>query len=143
MKLLGQVTWVLGMLGSVVAGCAAGANDESLYVMNYHQELDEDGAPIGNELALGCSIAVYEHGASGSTTGGGIGPDIAYHSFTEGSGLHVEISSGDTMLEERLYDEAFIRSGEVDLFEVITPGEKQFRFAHWGADSCDSLTPPD
>lgn len=119
------------------AGC--GDHGEELYVMDQRYEHD---AEYGGGPFTGCTLAVYDDGGVGEGTlaGGppGLQGDFVIEDFTEGKGLEVTVRSGEEILATRNYDVAFVRSGEVDTFQVTTHAGRVFDLAYWGGPRCDT-----
>lgn len=132
--------WEVGLLGVFVVACASHSHDgEELYVMGEYYEHDAEygGGPFG-----GCTMAVYEDDEVGESklAGGlpGLENDFVLEDYTEGDGLLVTVSSQDEILETRDYDIGFVRSGEVDRFQITTHAGRVFDLAYWGGSRCDT-----
>ena len=138
----------MGMLwlSAVAAAGALGCNDDDdgadIYMMSERYELTDQGEELAGG---GCLFAISADGEGGgsSTTGGkwgpgGLDPDFIYGETTDLKRVTVTIRSNDEIIEERQYDEAFLESGKVDRFLVLTERGRVFRFAYWGGPECDT-----
>ena len=123
-----------GTSGESGGSGGSGESGESWYAVHQEKELTAE-EPV--ETGPGCVLAVYSYGSSG-TASSSTGVPWESHDFvldmqTEGKGLEVKVSSQGELLEERDYDTAFLRSGEVDGFQVTTLDERVFQLVFWGA----------
>jgi len=128
--------WVGGcvwLFGAFASGCGSGPalRYEEFYTSN------------GEELFMGDGCMLAEDGISGSVlagvAGGGGNPMQPYTVEYEGrdDGITVTVTSdGGTLRARRMYDEAFLDSGESD--EIVVDLEMDtLRLRYFGAESCD------
>ena len=75
-----------------------------------------------------------------SSGGGSLGfghADISVHESAEGDAFVVRVFSEQQLLQTRSYDAAWLRSGQVDEFEVTTQGSALYVFRYWGGTCAD------
>lgn len=142
-------TLTIAMLSCTVSGCAmesedpgtfaGGSTTGSWFALYQAKELMSEESV---ETGPGCVLAVHSDGfsLSSSTLSGELpeGRDLVLDMETEGKGLDVRVSSQGTLLTERSYDPAFLRSGDVDEFKVTTLDERAYQLVFWGAKECPS-----
>src|SRR6185503_12939951 len=70
------------------------------------------------------------------TSGGGSSSfgnaDISVQERAEGDAFVVRVFSGEQLLQWRSYDAAWLRSGQVDEFDVTTPASALYVLRYWG-----------
>ena len=133
----------IGVIALVLAGAfTSGCEDDGIYLMSQiEQQKDGEWADFGG----GCMLALSDD-FSGSGLGGGVagGPglpppgDFEYEEYSDKRGVTVTVRSDGEVLEEREYNEAFLKSGEVDTFEVMTHAGFVYRLSYWGGPECDT-----
>jgi hypothetical protein len=75
--------------------------------------------------------------SSGRTSSGGGNGDISVHGAGEGDAFVVQVFSGQQLLQSRSYDVAWLRSGQIDEFEVTTQTSAVYLFRYWGGTCAD------
>ena len=126
----------------ILLGLASMACGPDLYVMQQTEErVDERWFSLGG----GCQ-EVTQGGASGSS--GGFAPGAAGPGYEDVLSVHDGIAEftirvDGEVVEHRIFDEEFLRSGKIEqvLFEV--PDSSMRRYSFWGAPECETPSPDD
>ncbi len=63
--------------------------------------------------------------------------DISVEEGGEGDAFVVRVFSGQQLLQSRSYDVAWLRSGQIDEFEVTTQTSALYLFRYWGGTCAD------
>jgi hypothetical protein len=118
-------------LAVLLAGCG-----EPLYLM-FEQHLQ---TPDGERL-VGAGCESIGDSASGSA---GAAPDVGGPSFSieheghDDEGVRVLVrGSGGRVLAVRAYNEDFLRSDEVDEFDIELDPQNTLRLRYWGGTHCE------
>jgi hypothetical protein len=121
-------------LVAVLAGC-----NQPIFLM-FEEHLE---TPDGERL-VGSGCESIGDGTSGSGSAGASGPTYSIvHQGHDGEGVRVLVRSGTgRLLEVRDYNEDFLRSGNVDEFEIEFPGQHTLRLRYWGGDTCEEPREP-
>jgi hypothetical protein len=121
-----------------LAGCG-----EPLFLM-FEEHL---ATPEGERLVgAGCeSIGDGSSGsASGSASPGGAATYSIEHQGHDGEGVRVLVRDGHgQLLAARNYNEDFLRTAEVDEFEIALAPEQTLRLRYWGGVTCQEPRAPE
>jgi hypothetical protein len=75
--------------------------------------------------------------SSGGVSSGTANKDISVEERAEGDAFVVRVYSGQGLLQSRSYDAAWLRSGQVDEFEVTTRTNAIYLLRYWGGTCAD------
>jgi hypothetical protein len=76
--------------------------------------------------------------SSGGASSGSANGDISVQESAEGDAFVVRVFSGQQLLQFRSYDAAWLRSGQVDEFDVTTQSSALYLLRYWGG-TCANL----
>lgn len=123
----------------ICAWVLSSACSDALYIMHEEYLLEDEG-----ERYVGGSCEEVRDGLKSGTGVGGEAPDYALTMFGSDESVRIVVrdQSGDT-LEERTYNDNFLRSGDSDSFAVRRDGVEFLRLKFWGGPTCEPPRDPD
>jgi hypothetical protein len=75
--------------------------------------------------------------SSGRASSGSANGDISVQEGAEGDAFVVRVFSGQQLLQSRSYDASWLRSGQVDEFDVTTQASALYLLRYWGGTCAD------